>query len=172
MSPNNPIIHHRRSIRLAKYNYTQPGAYFITLFTHNNEHVFGKVVDKQVILNVVGEILLREWIQLPLRFTKVQIGEMVIMPDHMHGIIILEGDEQNSIQESKAVEEFGKPVPGSIPTIVRSLKASVTRKVNLMRSSPQSPVWQPNYFERVIRNESEWRRIQEYIQNNPIEWED
>jgi len=101
----NPDIHHRRSIRLKGYDYSQDGAYFVTICTQNRECL------------------------------------------------------------------FGQPVPGSIPTIIRSFKSAVTKRINQMYETPGVKLWQRNYYDHIIRNEYELKRIREYIANNPVKWE-
>lgn len=106
------------------------------------------------------------WDAIPDHFAHVSLGEFVIMPNHFHGIMILENDSSRS----KAIERFGRPVKGSIPTIVRSLKGAVTRKWNRQNGALKQQVWQRNYYERVIRNQDEYEQIAEYIVDNPMRW--
>jgi len=87
----NPQIHHRRSIRLKGYDYSQAGAYFITLCTHNREHLFGEVVSGNMILNEYGKVASNEWAKTPEIRPHVALDVFVIMPNHMHGIIIING---------------------------------------------------------------------------------
>jgi putative transposase len=198
----NPNKHHRRSIRLPGYDYTGPGGYFITICTYERLPLFGKIVDEEMILSLLGRIAVQEWKRLVKRFPFLELGEFVVMPNHLHGILIINGGGTAVAGRGTAVEEFnagigqarrartgdeefdkdpsrhaptregfGCPVPGSIPTIVRSYKASVSWRVNRLREHPDHPVWQRNYYEHVIRDKADWERITTYIQNNPLLWD-
>ncbi len=192
MNPLNhktPDLHHRRSIRLKEYDYAQAGAYFITICTHQRENLFGEIVDGEIILNEFGQIAHEEWHKTALIRGEIDLDEFVIMPNHFHGIIwIVDGRgtarrapttrraPTSALGESSADftpthEQFGKPVVGSIPTIVRAFKSAVSRRINLARCTPGNPVWQRNYWEHIIRDEKDLTNAQAYILNNPIQWE-
>ena len=87
----NPDIHHRMSVRLKNYDYSQNGAYFVTICTHNRECLFGEVVESAMIVNEYGAIAGDEWLQLEMRFTSVKLDAFQIMPNHIHGIIRIVG---------------------------------------------------------------------------------
>ena len=91
--PYNSNIHHRRSIRLKRYDYTQRGAYFVTICTHQRNCLFGEIVDGEIKLNTNGEIARGSWLSIPRYFKNVELDEFVIMPNHLHGIIIIESSE-------------------------------------------------------------------------------
>ncbi len=176
-------IHHRRSIRLKGYDYSQAGAYFVTMVTFRRECLFGEVVDGEMVLSKFGQVAKQQWEKLPRRFQNVEADTLVVMPNHIHGIIVINDDDRRGTAEkSKDLgaepsrraptrEQFQKPVPGSIPTIIRSYKSAVTYRINLMRGIKDAPVWQRNYHERVIRNEREMETFWNYIQANPLQWE-
>jgi len=175
----NTQVHQRRSIRLKKYDYTQPGGYFITMVTFEREHLFGEIENEEVKLSKFGLVAKQQWEKLPKRFPNIELGAFVVMPNHVHGIIqILErtGTANNSTSHGDdssrraPTEGFQKPVPNSIPTIVRSYKSAVSYRINLMRGSDGVPVWQRNYYEHVIRNHEDWDRIHQYIEANPSNW--
>jgi len=187
MTQFDPKKHHRRSIRLPNYDYTQAGAYYITVVTHNRELLFGEVVDGEMKLSNLGQIAQREWERLPKRFNQIELGAFVVMPDHVHGIIIIHDNRRGTAGvlriivpgrirraptgETVIVERFGKPVPGSIPTIIRSYKSAVALRINYARPSDSTPVWQKNYYEHVIRNEQDMQAKWDYIESNPANWE-
>ncbi|HLX11449.1 MAG TPA: transposase [Bacteroidota bacterium] len=154
------------------FDYTQGGAYFITICTHDQECLMGEVLAEEMKLNDFGQIVDEEWkITSNLR-PSVELDEYVIMPDHLHGIIILTEQESNAqsrgtLQRAPTIERFGKPTSNSIPTIVRLFKSASTARINKMRNMPGSPFWQRNYYERVIRNERELNAIRQYIYENP-----
>ncbi len=166
-APTRSLPKHR-SIRLKDFDYTQPGAFFITICTHQRENLLGKVVEDQVALSKFGRIVKKEWNQTAKLRTGVVLDEYVIMPNHLHGIIMLTTDPGG--EPGAATEVFGKPVPGSLPTIVRSFKGAATKRINRLRNSPGHPFWQRNYFEHVIRNDNSLNRIREYIAMNPRKW--
>ena len=170
-----PDKHHRRSIRLPGYDYTQAGAYFVTVCTWNRECLFGDVVDGEMRLNELGEIVRACWHEIPDHFPHVGSDEFVIMPNHVHGILVIV--ETNVVGARHAVplqnqctEQFGKPLAGSIPTIIRSFKSAVTKRINDLRGTPGVSVWQRNYYEHVIRDEESLNRIRQYIVENPRRW--
>src|SRR5689334_16047560 len=137
-------IHHRRSIRLHRYDYTQPGAYFVTMVSYRRSPFFGKVVDGSMQLNKLGEIARREWFRTAELRPYVELfeDEFVVMPNHVHGILWIREDASVA-----AREEFGKPVTGSIPTIVRAYKSAVTHAVNDLENMHGAILWQRNYYE-------------------------
>ena len=165
-----PDKHHRRSIRLGGYDYAQPGAYFVTVCTHDHACLFGHVVNSEMHLNEAGEIAQRCWEDIPRHFPFAELDAFVTMPNHIHGIIVVPG--RGTACRAPTIEQFAKPSVGSIPTIVRSYKSSVTRYVNLARRAPGVPGWQRNYYEHVVRNEAELMTNREYIMANPLRWDD
>jgi REP element-mobilizing transposase RayT len=166
----NPDIHHRRSIRLKKYDYAQAGAYFATICTHNRECLFCDVMDGKMILNDIGHVTEKCRHEIVDHFQRVKLDEFIIMPNHLHGILII-ADCRGTACRAPTMEQFGQPVPGSIPTIIRSFKSAVTKHINQMYETPGVKLWQRNYYEHFLRNEYELNRIREYIVNNPMKWE-
>lgn len=185
----NPDIHHRRSIRLKDYDYSQGGAYFVTICAWQRECLFGEIVNGEMMLNDMGRIIETVWSVLPEHFINIHLDEYMIMPNHFHGILHIDvfvGVKQDSPAlpafdlrrtKGKADEALALPlhrlrgsVSGSLCSIVQNFKSVSTRKINIVRNSPGCPVWQRNYYERVIRNENELSRAREYIVNNPLKW--
>lgn len=167
-----PEKHHRRSIRLREYDYTTHGAYFVTICTYKWLNMFGKLRDGAMRLNSIGEMAADCWSDIPNHFEYAGIDLSVVMPNHFHGIFFLvdHGGEGTACR-APTVAGFGKPMAGSLSTVVRSFKSAVTKQVNLYRKSPGSPVWQRNYYERVIRDEDELNCIRQYILDNPLHWD-
>jgi len=167
-------LHHRRSIRLPGYDYTAAGAYFITICTQGRECLFGQVMDGDMRLNALGEIVRAEWEKSAALRAEIELGPYAVMPNHFHAIIWMIDDRCSRGTARRApttVEQFGKPVAGSIPTIVRAFKSAVTRQINLVRQTPGAAVWQRNYYEHIIRDEPSCEKIAAYILNNPRQWE-
>jgi REP element-mobilizing transposase RayT len=175
----NPDIHHRRSIRLKEYNYSAAGAYFVTFCAFQRECLFGNVVDSEMLVNPYGEIVRECWQRMPAHFPYVEIDEFVVMPNHFHAILLINesvGAKQSAsasplphIRESFSLQQG--TLPGSLGAILQNFKSVSTRKSNKLRENPGCPIWQRNYYERVIRDEKELSTAREYIMNNPIQWD-
>lgn len=174
----NPEVHHRRSIRLKGYDYTQPGAYFVTICTYQRMHAFGEVVDSKMILNNAGKIARDEWFKTTeLRpYVKLYEDEFVTMPNHIHGIIwinhnvgALRRNAQSRAEQRSAPTET--VAPGSLGAIVRAYKSAVTYAVNNAQNQRGAVLWQRNYYEHIIRNDREINNIRWYIANNPLNWQ-
>ena len=119
-----------------------------------------------------GRIVLSEWLKTGDIRQGVLLGEFVIMPNHFHGILKVNDGARcpTGTARRAPTEQFGKPIAGSLPTIIRSFKSSVTKCINEIRNSPGLPVWQRNYYEHVIRDEADYNRIAEYVTTNPQRW--
>lgn len=136
--------------------------------------LFGEVTKNEVKLTNIGEKVKECWLQIPEHFNAVSVDEFVIMPNHLHGIVLILKDPPVGVQyieplhKSKTrTHKFQKTLPGSISIIISSFKAAVTRWAN---SSGIEFKWQRNFYERVIRNENELYKIREYIYYNPVKW--
>ncbi|OIP68571.1 MAG: transposase [Oscillatoriales cyanobacterium CG2_30_40_61] len=151
----NPDIHHRRSIRIPGYDYSQPGAYFVTICIWQRECLLGEIQDENILLSNYGEVVNFNWFNLIRVYPHIELDSFVIMPNHIHGIIIIK--EQNRGH--------------SLSEIVRGFKTFSARRINQIRSVSGIPVWQRGYYEHIIRNETAFSKIQEYIINNPYNWE-
>lgn len=160
----NPDVHHRRSIRIKNYDYSQAGAYFITLCVQNREWVFGEIIDRKMQLSPAGENVFLQWTNLPQRFSGLELDVFVVMPNHFHAIISI-----NSVGQGAALgAASGAPTVGRILRAFKSISAIEGNRV-LKRSN--QPFWQRNYWEHVIRNEKELMTLRQYILNNPAQWE-
>lgn len=148
---------------------------FFTLCTKNRELLFGEVANGKIVLNEWGKIVDKEWQQTAEIRKNVKIDQYVIMPNHLHVIIGIDDGEdissKGTMHRAPTFEKYGKPTSNSIPTIIRSYKAVVTKKINIKRNTPQVPVWQRNYYEHIIHDEPELNRIRKYIIENPVKWE-
>ena len=181
MSQYNPFIHHRRSIRLKGYDYAQEGLYFITICCFENEHLFGKIVDGVMVLNVAGKVAEKCWVEIPEHFKDVVLHAFVIMPNHVHGVLEIEG-AKNEINMDRAGAKNFSPVLGDrkspLPqspsrtsgSVVRGFKIGVTKWMR--QNSEIINVWHRNYYDIIIRNEQSYCNISKYIVDNPINWRD
>lgn len=180
-------IHHRpfgqaqgrRSIRLAGYDYTQAGAYFVTLVTWRRDCLFGEVVDGVMVLNDFGKIADECWRAIPEHFPQVELGAHIIMPNHGHGIILINDDDSRNpvgAQHCCAPTPTGQNdnphkinvKPGSLGAIVRSYKSAVSYKINKQFNT--TGIWQRNYYEHIIRSDHEMDTIWKYMEANPASW--
>ncbi len=168
MPKYNRDIHHRRSIRLQHYDYAQTGVYFITLCTLNRECLFGKILAGEMHLNKLGTIVRDEWLQTPCLRPNIRLGEWVVMPNHFHGIVEINGQSKSRRgvlhTPSSDVYPIIKSPSQTLGAMVRGFKSAVTRRANI-------PVWQRNYWEHIIRNQDSHHDIATYITNNPAQWE-
>ena len=165
------------SARLQNWNYGESAAYFITICTKNREHFFGEIVNNEMKKNNIGELAEKEWTKsITLRpDMNIELGLFVIMPNHLHGIIII-GDNQFNKQsplqdgqtlQQKSINKFG-PQTKNLSSIIRGFKSSVTIQArNITRFA-----WQPLYHEHIIRNNKNFDEIQQYIFNNPNHWKE
>ena len=153
-----PKKHNRRSIRLKEYDYSQPGAYFITTCIHSHEPIFGSIINAEMKLNVYGAIASKRWNNLPRYHHHLEISAFIVMPNHIHGILVIKSDSRRMVK--------GQPVS----EIVRDFKTFSSRRINEMRGTPGMPVWQRNYWEHIIRDEDSFKRIYGYILSNPLRW--
>jgi len=184
----------RRSIRLKGYDYSQAGAYFVTAVTWQRSCLFGEILAGEMKLNDYGEIVLNWWNQTPVHFPIVETGAFVVMPNHIHGIIVITGhdgivpapnnDQTNNFQARRGTV----PVPDAFPPmgertsplrtptlgqIVAYFKYQSTKEMNALDGSGRvTRFWQRNYYEHIIRNEREMDRIWRYIESNPSRWAD
>ena len=188
---NNPAGHHRRSIRLQGYNYTQAGAYFITICTHNRIPLFGEINGNEMRLNDAGRAVRECWKAIPDHYPHAEIDAFIVMPNHMHGIIVITHTPAGTRHDRRPGEEHApdaytlvgarhasplhrarQPSKGTLGTIVGSYKSAVSKQINYLRRTPGAPVWQRNYYEHVIRNEKSLHDVRQYITHNPAKWPD
>ena len=171
-----PFKQHRRSIRLRGYDYSQAGAYFVTICVQHRECLFGDVIASEMHLNSFGEVMLKWWNELPRYYPPVELDEYVMMPNHMHGIIVITDVGAGSPRPAISFNgETGRGDPA--PTEKRTLgqlvgyfKFQATKEINQLRDTPYAKVLQRDYYEHIIRNDREWDAIAKYIRDNPANW--
>jgi putative transposase len=179
--------HHRRSIRLKGYDYSESGAYFVTVVAFQRECLFGEIVDGEMKLNRYGEIVQKWWDDIPIHFPNAEIWAFVVMPNHIHGIIAITDrrgmvpvpdDDQIRNQyvsdgEIPSLQQGEMTSPLHLPTlgqIVAYFKYQSTKEMNALGNGAITKFWQRNYYEHIIRNEHEMGNIWKYIKTNPCKW--
>ena len=160
-----PQKHHRRSIRLKGYDYSQAGAYFVTIVAWQRECLFGNLVDGEMMLSDFGKIVTEKWEWLEAQYEYVELGSWVVMPNHFHGILLINGRGGSRPTPTPTTT---KPLGG----LIGAFKTVSSKQINLLRRTDGIPVWQRNYYEHIIRNEREMDRISRYIEYNPLRWAD
>ena len=159
-SKYDPLKHHRRSIRLKGWDYTYPGAYFVTICTYHRQCLFDNPRYREIAENA--------WRYIPNQphAKHAVLDDWIVMPNHLHAIIILTEKEG---EPATKPPDIGA-APGSLPSIVGTYKSMVTRRINNLRGSPGGKVWQRGSYERIVRNERELNAIRRYIRANPSRW--
>jgi len=163
----------RRSIRLKDFDYSQPGAYFITICAHGKKCIFGKIVGSEMKLNSIGRIVNECWNEVPRHFANAELRSHVVMPNHVHALFVLHPRARHAVplrSDNKTAEQFRQPVVRSVPTIVRSFKSAVSKRVREISKKPELRVWQRGYYESVLRDGKEFRNALHYIVENPSRW--
>jgi putative transposase len=178
--------YNRRSTRLKGYDYSSAGAYFVTVFAADNEfvlactgdarvalnstHIFGHIENAEMILNDLGRIVEQRWRALPEHHPNVELDEFVVMPNHVHFIICIDYRARQASPVQAISRSISGPKSGSLGAIVGSFKSGATKHINEYRGTPGAKVWQRNFYDHIIRSESELNRIRAYIADNPARW--
>jgi len=144
--------------------------YFITICTYEKIHLFGDVVGGKMILNDNGHIAQEEWLRSSKIRNEIEMDEFVIMPNHVHGIIIVNNNVRATGRSPLHHQSSGPP-KRSLGSFVAGFKSSVTKRINEYRNTPTQYVWQRNYYDHIIRNDVDLNRTRQYILNNPEKWE-
>lgn len=171
-----PVLHHRRSTRLQNYDYSLAGAYFVTICTHNRLPFLGSMVDGEMRLSAVGRIVEEEWLRTASLRPFVVLDAYVLMPNHLHGILLFDGTGQpHSLDQNPAATHPRAPLRPPAPSqnlgaIMRGFKSTTTSRCRRLAGDPSSILWQRNYYDHVIRSEEILNRIRAYIADNPRRW--
>ena len=179
----------RRAMRLRDYDYSQSGAYFVTICAQHRKCLFGTITDGKMRLNEIGQIVLECWNHISQHFPSVELGESVIMPNHFHGIIswglsetryprpIVEArsprsseNEQSSYPSKNTSTRRGEVPSPALSKIVAYFKYKSTKHINQHHNTPGTRIWQRNYYDHVIRDDTDLQRLRQYVQDNPMKW--
>lgn len=176
-------LHRRRSIRLPGYDYALAGAYFVTLTAQGQSALFGEIIGGEMRANDAGQMVARWWAELSHRFTEVETDVYTVMPNHFHGIVVINEPDAPpypvgadlcvcpNMDGNKEGGHVGPP----LPTLIQWFKTMTTNEyMRCVKSKSWPPferrLWQRNYYEHIIRNEDSLNRIRAYISNNPAQW--
>lgn len=182
-------MHNRKLNRLKNFDYSNTGAYFVTLCTQNMENYFGVIKDGEKVLNKFGKLTEKYWKEIPKHYDNIGIDEYVIMPNHLHSIIMIfepmskttdsehcsiqsntVGTEQCSVPKNTMSPDTKSKNYGILSKIIKSFKDITTKEIRHLLKNPDFK-WQRSYYDRIIRNENELNKIREYIYYNPINFE-
>jgi REP element-mobilizing transposase RayT len=166
--PDNPI---RKSIRLPGHDYASPGVYFITVCTHQRACLFGAIAGDIMHLNAPGALAQTAWLDTPRHFPNVDVDTLMVMPNHLHAILILH--HMVGAKHASPLPVGGKAKGtsrGSLPAVVQAFKSAAARRINADRGTPGAAVWQRGYFEHIIRTPDDLDRLRRYIESNPLRW--
>jgi REP element-mobilizing transposase RayT len=192
---NKQRILHRRSLRLKGYDYSQEGAYFVTICAHSKACLFGDVIGSEMKVNELGRKVQAVWDDLPVHYPHVATDAFEVMPNHVHGVIVIRAggceaagyppahavgfnpdhaERRAGLKPDHAERRAGlKPAPTvqhGLSEIIRGFKTFSARRINEFRETSGATVWQRNYYDHIIRNDADYNRIAEYIANNPQRW--
>ena len=170
--PEIPNYSNLGSKRLPSHDYSQPGAYFVTICAAERQCLFGEIVDGQMKLNRDGLIVAKQWAGLPGHHVNVSLDEFVIMPNHVHGILFLSNGSPSSVGAGFQPADASHPTKPKhgLPEIIRGFKTYSSLEINRLLGTPGNPVWQRNYYEHVVRTEDDLDAIRRYIVENPLKW--
>jgi REP element-mobilizing transposase RayT len=168
--------------RLKNWDYSSNGYYYITICTKNRECLFGNIAGEKMQLSTIGEIVLQCWNDSFVMRKELSCDQFVIMPNHIHGIVIIEklvethGNASGHGIETQglaSLQDNNKPhrMPKSVSSFIGGFKSAVTKRVNEIRHTPGAAIWQNRFYDHIIRDEKSLQRIREYIVNNPMNWQ-
>ncbi len=169
------------STRLPNWDYSDNGYYFVTICTKDKEEFFGGIVNNKIQLSEIGKIVEKYWLEIPNHFTFVELDEFIIMPNHMHGIVIIKNENHvvpnvetrhclvSTTDANKKTNRFQNQGKHTISSIIGSYKSICTKIINKIQNN-EFFAWQSRFYDHIIRNEKEFYRIRQYIKDNPMNW--
>jgi REP element-mobilizing transposase RayT len=183
----------RKHIRLTDWDYSSEGAYFITICCRERQSFFGKIEDNKMIFSEIGLIASNYWLEIPYHFPHVKLDEFVTMPNHIHGIIILDYSlvgtrhgvslqstscdivgschgmtHSGKLESNQNINQFSKPLKNSVSVIINQYKSSVKRWCN--KNGSDNFQWQNRFHDQILHHENSIDNVREYILNNPKRW--
>lgn len=170
MDISNPVRRNRRSIRLSWFDYRRNGAYFVTICTFEKRHTLASVEAKKTILTDLGRLASSCWLEIPQHNQKMICDAFVIMPNHVHGLLLIADLWNPATFTPELPRTFGLPIPRALSTAIANYKAAVTRKARRIEKYGSDYIWQRNFYERIIRDTDEFNAVRFYIHENPKRW--
>lgn len=158
-------IKSRKLNRLTGFNYSTSRYYYVTICTYNKTEFFGSIINNKMVLNQYGDIANEAWKDLPNHHKNIQYDEFIVMPNHVHGIIII----KNPMVGAGPAQPSKPTQPTNLSTIIGSYKSRVTKDINRIKRNVFK--WQRSFYDHIIRNDSTLDKIRNYIINNPAQWE-
>ena len=162
----------RKHIRLSEWDYSSEGVYYITICCREREAFFGKLIENKMILSEIGEMASFFWKEIPEHFNHVKLDEYIVMPNHIHGILILDyslvGTRHGMALQRNGTNQFSKPIKNSISVIINQYKSSLKRWCN--QNGFKSFQWQSRFYDHIICEENSIDQVREYIRSNPTNW--
>ncbi len=159
----------KSSPRLKGFDYSQPGAYFVTICTAQWICLFGEINDDRMVLNPLGEVVQRAWADVPNHYPYVTIDDFIIMPNHVHGIVILLEDRRDRFRNLSLRGSHQEKRHG-LSEIIRGFKTWSARRINQIQNTSGTPLWQRSFYDHIIRDDDDLNRIRGYIMENPLTW--
>ncbi|ODS32308.1 MAG: hypothetical protein SCARUB_02556 [Candidatus Scalindua rubra] len=168
--------HKRSSIRLKGYDYSQTGVYYVTICVQDRLHLFGEITNDKMVLNDAGVMVEKWWSKFPEKFPTIMLDEYIIMPNHMHGIIIIKQPPDVGADPRVCPDNMGEHTGSPLHRVMQWFKTMTTNEyIRNVKNANWKPFnkrfWQRNYYEHIVRNENELNHIREYIINNPLQWQ-
>jgi len=161
----------RINLRLRDYDYSLPGSYFVTICVKERKNLFGDIIDGEMCRNQCGKIVKSMWDEITNHYDGILLDEFIVMPNHVHGIIIITEDSVGVIHESPLKMNIKERRQMLLSKIIGRFKMNSSKQINNIRNTPGMSVWQRNYYDHIIRNQKSFHRIQEYIIRNPERWQ-
>ena len=156
----------RKRNRLRDWDYSIPHWYYVTICTQNHRELFGEIVDGKMVLNEYGEIADKYWREIPNHFSDIRLDEYIIMPNHIHGIIIIEDPSDVRNGHAHSIHRQHQ----KLPIVIGSFKSSISRTINKMQNDFKFQ-WLKSYYDHIIRNEKSLYEIRRYIRDNLLKWD-
>lgn len=167
-----PRFQYRKNTRLESYDYSSLGAYFVTIVTHKRRKIFGEIEKGRMVHNEIGALVEQRWLEIPVPFSSITLDAFVVMPNHLHGIIIINdqilGASHDSPQRDRQLL-VGKAIP--LSTVIGLFTSTGSKHVYQSKYGKQKHIWQRNYYDHIIRDDTDFKRIIDYIETNPLNWE-
>ncbi len=163
-------MNERKHLRLKNWDYSKNGVYFVTICCYNNQKFFGNICNDKLNLSEIGEISSTFWLEIPKHFPHVKLDEFVVMPNHIHGLLILDYSSVGPRHGMTLQSQFYRPVKNSVSVIINQYKSSVKRWCN--RHGHCNFQWQSRFYDQILQNEVAVDNVRQYIYNNPRNWKE